>query len=125
MQTEKRYQKIAQFATILNVTEHEQTRKFYEDRLRPHMECAPCGSGFDSGTSLEWAKCDEGRLVFRTSFHHMNEHGAYEYWTHHDVVVRPSLRWGIDIQVRGLDKNGIKDHIADRFHAWLTEEVRS
>lgn len=81
---------------------------------------APSGSGLDAGTFL----CEESRgnvLVFCTSFHHMDEHGGYDGWTEHKVVVKPAF-YGIDIRITGRDRNQIKDYLGDLFHGWLTAE---
>lgn len=94
-----------------------------QDRLqkliRDHM---PSGSGIDSGTTLdESSKRD--RLVFNTSFHHMNDGGYYDGWTEHQVIVTPSLSFGIDLRITGRDRNEIKEYLADVFHTALTAEI--
>lgn len=80
--------------------------------VREHL---PSGSGFDSGTSLDWDHSTAEKLVFRTSFHHMDEHGFYDGWTDHSVTVRASLLYGITVSVSGKNRNGIKDYIAEQF----------
>src|SRR5882672_3309038 len=45
------------------------------------IEHMPSGSGFDAGTILDLEKSTGEKLVFITSFHHMNEHGSYDGWT--------------------------------------------
>ena len=87
-------------------------------------ECLPSGSGFDNGTRLNLDKSSDSKLVFETSFHHMNEHGYYK-WTEHTVTVRPSFN-GRDIQVSGRNLclfNDIKDYIAECFDCCLEENV--
>ncbi len=97
------------------------------DLLKEHL---PSGSGFDAGTQLEQDMCWSqgsiggfpGRLVFFTFYHHMDEHGWYDGWTEHNVYVTPA--WGgFDIKVSGINKNGIKDDIAEVFHNVLSTEV--
>lgn len=85
---------------------------------------APSGSGFDNGTSLDLVMSTPEKLVFHTSFHHMNDGGMYDGWTEHSVIVRASLAFGIDVRVTGRDRGGIKDYIGDVFHAWLTAEAQ-
>src|SRR5215469_16388627 len=51
----------------------------------------PSGSGFDSGTKFDLDASRADKLVFHTSFHHMNESGMYDGWTEHTVTVTPSL----------------------------------
>lgn len=90
------------------------------DIEREHL---PSGSGFDNGTTIESAT--DQRIVFRTSFHHMNEGGYYDGWTEHSVIVTPSLSSGFCIRVTGRNRNDIKDYIAELFDGVLREEVES
>lgn len=87
------------------------------DLVKEHL---PSGSGFDSGTNIELDECNDSQLVFSTSFHHMDEHGGYDGWTEHKVVVKPSFA-GIDIKVTGRDRNQIKEYIGDIFYGDLTQ----
>lgn len=89
------------------------------DELVSHY--LPSGSGFDDGTKLDRAKSSASKLVFHTSFHHMNGDGFYDGWTAHTVTVKPSLVFGIELTVSGRDRNEIKDYIAESFHAALTD----
>lgn len=82
----------------------------------------PAGSGFDAGTRLRTDKCSENRLVFDTSFHHMDAYGSYDGWTDHTVYVRATLT-GFDIRVTGSNKNDIKGYIADTFRECLRMEI--
>jgi len=91
------------------------------ERLARLMGSAPSGSGFDNGTIVD--KGRGGALEFRTAFHHMDDAGYYDGWTHHVVRVKPSLAWGFNLTVSGPNRNEIKDYIADVFDTWLNEEV--
>ena len=82
----------------------------------------PSGSGFDCGTKIELDECTDTKLVFSTSFHHMNDIGMYDGWTEHRVVVTPSFN-GFDLKISGRDRNGIKEVIADYFYADLSKEI--
>jgi hypothetical protein len=86
-------------------------------------EFMPSGGGFDAGSTLEFAASSSWRLLFATSFHHMNEHGYYDGWTEHGVVVTASLAHGIDLRVTGRDRNGIKDYIAEAFDTALRQAL--
>ncbi len=81
----------------------------------------PHGSGFDDGTSLDLDASSVDRLVFKTAFHHMNEHGYYDRWTYHAVTVRPSLAHGFLLSVGGRDRNDVKAYIAETFDHALRE----
>jgi hypothetical protein len=90
---------------------------------------APSGSGFDNGTHLDVDNTQIGgnkpqRLVFDVPFHHMNEHGYYDGWTHHQVWVYPWFD-GFSVRVTGRDRNSIKDFIADTFSLLGNVEVLS
>lgn len=82
----------------------------------------PSGSGFDNGTKI----ADEStadKLIFETAFHHMN-HGCYDGWTEHRVVVRPSFIGTMTISsVSGPNRHDIKDYIAETFQAALSQYV--
>jgi hypothetical protein len=95
-------------------------RKDYEKKL---MDFAPSGSGFDNGTKLVRDECTHCKLVFTTSFHHMDEHGFYTFWTEHTVTVKASFVFDFDIYVSGKNVNEIKDYIADVFNSWLSSEA--
>jgi hypothetical protein len=88
-------------------------------------EYMPRGSGFDCGTRIDWDRTTADKLVFSTSFHHMNECGYYDGWTEHTVTVRASLVHELDIRVSGRDRNAIKDCIADAFSSALRQDPRS
>jgi len=82
----------------------------------------PTGSGFDSGTTFNFEASQPDKLVFNTSFHHMQE-GMYDGWTDHAVTIWPSFALGIEIKISGKDRNGIKDYIADAFHTAAMAEI--
>ncbi len=97
---------------------HEQTLE------KMVYETMPSGSGFDSGTKLDFERSNaEQKLIFHTSFHHMNDGGYYDGWTEHTVTVRPSLFHDIDIKISGRDRNEIKDYIHECFDIALRESV--
>lgn len=88
--------------------------------VHQHM---PSGFGFDAGTKIDAEESGPLRLVFTTSFHHMDEHGSYDGWTEHQVIVTPSLAHGFELRVTGRNRNGIKDHITEVFGSALMKEV--
>ena len=96
----------------------------HRDRLfnltKEHM---PSGAGFDAGTSLDLGESTEEKLVFHTSFHHMNDNGCYDGWTTHKVVITPSLAYNYHMRVSGRNRNNIKNYISDTFHECLEKEV--
>jgi hypothetical protein len=96
----------------------------HEDSIEMIMkEHAPSGSGFDNGTSFDYEKSTGERLVFNTSFHHMNENGYYNGWTGHAIVCTPSLAFDFLIRVTGKDRNDIKNYIGEMFEIFLHTEI--
>ncbi len=91
-----------------------------EDELKQHL---PSGSGFDAGSSLDIVASKPERLVFKTSFHHMDDHGSYCGWTEHTVIVTPSLEFDYVLRVTGRDRWQIKDYIAEVFQDYLSREM--
>lgn len=81
----------------------------------------PSGSGFDVGTKLG-DESTPSRLVFRVSYHHMDEGGSYDGWTDHAVIVTASRAHGFDTRITGRDRKRIKDYIGDEFRAALWQE---
>lgn len=95
----------------------------FADEIRELVEeHMPRGSGIDAGTSLDFAKSTPEKLVFDTSFHHMNEVGYYDGWTEHVVTVRPTFDSGFDLTISGRNRNQIKDYLHDVFTAALRAE---
>ena len=88
--------------------------------VREHM---PSGSGFDSGTKLDWDASHAEKLVFTTAFHHMNENGYYDGWTEHVVTVTPSLAHGFHLRISGRNRNDIKEYIDEQFRYALMRDV--
>ncbi|MFA5897874.1 MAG: hypothetical protein WC829_02050 [Hyphomicrobium sp.] len=83
----------------------------------------PSGSGFDNGTHFVPEKSNPDKLVFSADFHHMNENGYYDGWTHHFVIIRPSLVYGFDLTVTGRNRREIKDYIAETYSDALRREI--
>ena len=75
----------------------------------------PTGSGFDSGTDIDWQKSSVDKLVFTTSFHHMDENGSYCGWSDHNITVKPSLAFGYRLSISGRNVNDIKEYMYETF----------
>lgn len=123
----KLYQHIARRLQAFDICERsnnmEWSRKHsavLDEMVRALM---PSGSGFDNGTRFAWNVSKPNRLVFITSFHHMNDGGMYDGWTEHTIIVTPDLASGFDIHITGRDWNDIKDYIGEMFHAALSADV--
>jgi hypothetical protein len=91
-----------------------------ESLVKEHM---PSGSGFDSGTKIDLDASHAEKLVFYTSFHHLNGQGFYDGWTEHTVTVTPSLSGDFHLRISGRNRNEIKDHMYQSFEQALRTEV--
>ena len=87
------------------------------------FELLPSGGGFDSGTKINRSKSHAEKLVFETSFHHMNDVGYYDGWTSHTVTVLPSLSMKFRLRIGGRDRNEIKDYIHETFDLMLNQRI--
>jgi hypothetical protein len=76
----------------------------------------PYGSGFDQGVTFSVNESNHNKLVFITSFHHMDENGFYCGWSDHKIIVTPDLTFGFNIKITGVNMRDIKDYISDCFH---------
>jgi len=113
--------KPGQHASMANVS-------LWMDKHRARIESLvkdqmPSGSGFDSGTTLDIEASHAEKLVFLTSFHHMNEVGYYDGWTEHSITVTPSLAHEIHLRISGRNRNDIKEGIHQAFHSALTFDI--
>jgi hypothetical protein len=84
----------------------------------------PSGSGIDCGTHIDLDRSTGEKLVFTCGFHHINQDGMYDGWTEHTVTVRPSLQFGIDIEISGRNRNDIKEYLHEVFYDALIQEVQ-
>lgn len=121
----KMYQALAHVAMALNNPSLTKTALNYQtQRLDQLVKLLPSGSGFDAGTEFLTVASGSKKLIFKTAYHHMDEHGGYCGWTEHEVIVTPCLdHTGIDMRVTKKDKNNIKEYILEVFFSALQEEA--
>lgn len=84
----------------------------------------PSGSGIDSGSTVDIEKSTEEKIIINTSYHHMDEHGFYDGWTDHRIIIKPSLVFDIDMKITGINRRDIKTYLHDVFHDALTEDIK-
>jgi hypothetical protein len=120
---------IKQLASLIqaraNCIEHKNDEWLdkHEEAIQKIMKnSAPSGAGFDSGTKIDLDRSTYDKIIFTTSYHHMNEDGYYDGWTDHTIIVRPTFD-GIDLSVSGRNRNEIKDYIYETFDLWLTTDM--
>ena len=125
--TRKLYQRIASavqaMANCKRTGNDEWFAKHEETIVRLVKEYLPSGSGFDNASAIYVAESSPNRLVFATSFHHMDQSGYYDGWTDHMIIVTPDLASGFNLRVTGRDRNETKDYIADMFQHALDQEI--
>jgi len=97
--------------------------KHEQDILSLIDKYMPAGSGFDSGTHIDFDKSTGERIVFNTSFHHMDEMGGYDGWTEHTITVKPSLIFGYVLTISGRNRNQIKEYMYDVFSSTLNTVI--
>lgn len=95
----------------------------HSDAIKELCSDLPSGSGFDSGSHLDFDASTAEKLVFTTSYHHMDDGGGYDGWTEHTVILTPSLEMGYSLKVTGRDRNDIKSYIHEMFSNVLDEDI--
>lgn len=119
----KLYQQLASLVTArLNCikSDNQGWLKTHTDRILVLVkDNMPSGSGIDCGTKIDLDASTPEKLVFLTSFHHMNDGGMYDGWTQHKIIVTPSLAFGFNLKITGRDRNEIKEYLHDTYHIAL------
>jgi len=126
----KVYQEIANVLTALRYCEASDSKSHLQAMIPKHKtvlhamvdEKMPSGSGVDTGTVIVINECTPQKLVFKFSFHHMDQGGTYCGWTDHIAVVRPCLASGFSLTITGRNRNNIKEYLHDVFHSALNAE---
>lgn len=83
----------------------------------------PHGSGIDDGTRLDRVKSTDERIVFDFGYHHMDVNGYYDGWTTHQLIVKPSFIYKLDMRLTGPNRNQIKDYLHEVYYTCLTQEI--
>jgi len=95
----------------------------------------PSGAGIDCGTELDEDLSTVERLVFRFSYHHMNDNGYYDGWTDHTCDCTASLAYGLNVEIRtegtnpkaveinADDDGGTIDYLHDTFEQALSTQL--
>jgi len=119
-------QKIASALSALRNCEKSGNTEWYQrwsetlDEIERNI--LPSGSGVDQGTTIDRDNPLPRQIRLVVPFHHMNGHGYYTVWETYEIIVTPD--WdGVEIRVKGLDRNGVKDYLADVFSVVLEEPV--
>jgi hypothetical protein len=122
----KVYQQLASMvAAHLNCVKigNDEWRDKWLDRINEQLDEAPSGSGIDLGTKIDLEMSSSDKLVFEVGFHHMDGNGYYDGWTEHLVIVTPSLQFGFNIKITGVNRNQIKEYLHEIYSYWMNREV--
>jgi hypothetical protein len=95
----------------------------HKEILNQLNDLLPSGSGIDNGTKIDIETSKPDRLVFNFSYHHMNEGGYYDGWTHHELIVTPSLVHGFNLRITGRDRNQTKEYLYEVYQSALSEVI--
>ena len=88
----------------------------HTETIEEMCKALPHGSGIDGKCELQMELCQKDKLVFLVEFHHMDEHGGYDGWTYHNIILRPSFIHGYTMHFTGKNRNDIKTYLSDVFH---------
>lgn len=92
----------------------------HEDTINEMLKTLPSGSGIDAGIEFNWDKSTPEKLLFIFGFHHMNDAGYYDGWSHHNLIITPSLQFGYRMEITGKDRNQIKEYLYQLFYDVFT-----
>jgi hypothetical protein len=87
----------------------------WEDRINEQLTNLPRGSGIDAGMQFDWEGSEPEKLRFTFSFHHMDDHGSYDGWTDHELIIIPSFSSEFRLSITGRNRNRIKDYLYELF----------
>lgn len=119
----KVYKEIARCISALNGGCTKQEILDYWENKLAKLNCElPIGSGFDSGCNVILDESRTDKIVISADYHHINDHGYYMGWTHHKVIITPSLSYDFDLRITGPNKRFIKDYIVNTFQYILDKE---
>jgi len=91
----------------------------HKDYIETECKKLPHGSGLDAGVEFDFDASTPLKLVFRTSFHHLDENGYYSGWSDHSLIISPEFGY-YHIKITGKDRNQIKDYLSQLFYEVFT-----
>ena len=93
------------------------------ERLEDYNDNLPSGSGFDSGSKIDFDSTNESKITINTSYHFMDQNGFYDGWEDYTIVVKASLFNDFTLTIKGKNRDDIKDYMYEVFDFALREEV--
>ena len=127
MTTKKVYQALASaICARLNciASGNKEWESKHENTILAIVNDGPSGSGIDCGTKIDLDKSTSEKLVLSCEYNHMNDAGYYDGWTEREVIITPSLQFGISIKLTGRNHNDIKYYLHEVYSCWLSEDAQ-
>jgi hypothetical protein len=127
----KLYQEFAGTIKALNNCEQSNNLEWYnkhseklDNMVDNHL---PHGSGIDAKNEIDFDNCNNNKLVFKSSFHVMNDNGSYDGWIDFKIIVKPDLQFGFTLDVIGKfgKHQDLKDYLSETFHQALNNEYHN
>ena len=94
----------------------------HEETINNIIKSLPHGSGIDGVTKIDLDKSTPDKIIIYSEYHCMNENGYYDGWVDFTITIKPSLQFGIDLNITGNfgSKNqDLKDHLYETFDSDL------
>ena len=73
----------------------------WDEEIDEIIDNLPHGSGIDGKTEIDLDKSNSNRIVIHSEFHHMNDGGFYDGWSNFTIVIKPSLAFDFDLEIKG------------------------
>lgn len=95
----------------------------HEETIENIIKSLPHGSGIDGVTKIDLEKSTAEKIVIYSEYHCMNEDGYYDGWVDFIITIKPSLQFGINLNITGnFGKNQeLKDYLYETFDSDLRE----
>ena len=116
----KVYQYLAIAFTAMQNCDKSKSWEWYdkwENVIDNIVENLPHGSGIDGETQFSINKSKTNRLLITSQYHVMSEQGYYTRWISFTMTIKPDLRFGYDLTIKGNfgKDQDIKDYLVETF----------
>ena len=97
----------------------QQTYDRCEAIIKQFEDGLPIGSGI---VATEVISVTNKKIVISFDYHHMDEHGYYDGWTHHEARITATFG-GYTMYISGRNRNYIKDYLHELFSYHINEFI--
>ena len=114
--------------TVMAIKNCQKTGNEFEESHKNKLqqlieEYLPHGSGIDGEIGVDIDQSTPEKVVIYFEYHLMDENGCYVGWENYELKCTPSFIYGVDIKIKGKNKNDLKDYFYQLFHSALSEEL--